>query len=1034
VVHGKFNDNFYTIAPDNVTLTAKLGKNNPTPEILRQDHGSVIRNVTRETLLNRAVRRQTTVLHAGDLPRFALGAVQKNGTNAPPQLNLGEVSITFVHNGIEYSLEMADDISVRHLPHGNEWTMRWNDLQGCEIKVLAAIMGETGIAAKITITGNSKGQFLLSIGNYRETTRTFEPSYFTKESVPFTPTVKNILKNHPKNDVLLNFWDMQSDAANVDMHWKWGLYTETEPEFTENKETIRCLVNASPVYLAATVSPLDKPFPSLPEDTSAIEKEIFASKTYFEKLLDSVQIKTESEILNAGIHHALLNLEYCFMSEGDISGWLEGGHYWNCYWTNNYQISAAIAAGQYDRARKTLVFYGTNKDGCDPAALNGRATAISEISAGDATAGNGASSQSAAKNYYGYDGLPYFLHQLWEYVEHTGDISIVSEIYESVDRNLKYLIHKRKTANGLLSWHLHCNSFLYQADGLALFGDALSPSIILAYGFEKFSKLLDTIGKTDCASFYSSLAASVKVKIDRALWDKKQNCYAALRDYADNSYYGHYYTDLVFPMLYGDVPEEHKILLLLHLKDTLLLKSKSTGAVLMRVGKLKPSQFGNDNVMPVQMCEAARAFCAAGDNETGYALVLAAAHANSVFTESPGSSPERLSDEGKGEYNYMFGNPAGSLFYSAVTGVFGIKITDMGTRLNFYPSLPLGETWKISLPYAEITANGKGYSISLPDTSNVKHFIFSICGNFTQPEIFMNDIAVSFSVASALGGSRITAEAEMPSSKKIKITVKFKEAVLESPPEIHVQKRESFTSDVRALPGQPNVFDKAGIYNILLEDKNQNAYLAQKIIIDEPVLPFVCTDTLTEENLSLANFYNNETVTVVDNLGNMSEQNIYFDEETASKYQMNVKARFIRLEAGWSNEKKQAIEKSSFPDRICIPINTRIRAIELLYCTSCAIHLTNAEPGEIILRYANKSEIIPIAHGKNFDSVWRHFASNTKWVPAKDHWFGANSLVLACDPCMSVSEMEIQMKLPDAQLSVIAAKVFSSPLASSKIR
>ena len=1009
----KRDDFFYSIEPDNITLTASLGAKNPAPQVHRQDHSSRMNTVQRETLLNRGVRRHTTVLHGGDLPRFALGAVQKSGSSAPPQLNLGEVSIELTCNNTGYPLEKADEITARHLPYGFEWTMRWDSLPGCVVRLSAAIMGESGITAKLETEGNSKGTFLITLGGYRETTRTFEPSYFTKESVLFTPSI-TIDSGHI---------DMKCDAPNVLMHWKWAFYTERKIEIREKNGAIHCAAPADTVYMAAVVAPLNKPLPPLPENPSAIENEMTASRAYFEKLLAGSTVKTSSNVLDAGVHHALLNLEYCYMAEGDCSGWLEGGHYWNCYWTNNYQISAAIAAGQYERARKTLLFYGTAKDGCDPLALTGRAT--------------GASQESNFQGY-GYDGLPYYLYQLWQYVEHTGDLSVVSQVFESVDRNLRYLIQERKNKSGLYSWHLHCNSFLYQADCLALHGDALSPSIMLAYGLDKFAKLLDRIGKKETADFYAQLASAANEKIESVLWNSEYNRYAALRDYAGNDYYAHYYTDLIFPMLYGENRAERKFLSLLHLKDSLLLDGPY-GGLLMRVGKLKPVQFGNDNVMPVQMCEAARAFCAAGDRDSGYKLVWAAALANSIYTESPGSSPERLSDEGKGEYNYMFGNPAGSLLYGAISGVFGVTVTGMGTCLNFFPSMPIGQIWELKLPYVHISAGTEGYTVSLPDDSKVKNLVFSVCAAFKRIDISVNGKAADYSTEPALGGTRVTLKTGVPADKNLRIGLRIEEAVLENPAPLRLQKGEPFTHDQEALPGaspeaslrvlpnQPNSFDRAGIHNILLLDEKHNAYVAQKIIVEETIVSPVSTEGLTGKAISISGLYNSDTVTTVDNLGNVWDHEMNFGDETAAEYSINPKAQIVKIESGRSSDTSQTVEAGAFPNRVRLPVHQNISALELLYTSSCAVHLTNAQLGEIILRYENDITTIPIISGKNFDSIWQHFASGTKHIPAKGgmEGSGANSYVIRCDSAKLLAEVEIRINRPDAQLGLIAVKTFT---------
>lgn len=70
-----------------------------------------------------------------------------------------------------------------------------------------------------------------------------------------------------------------------------------------------------------------------------------------------------------------------------------------------------------------------------------------------------------------------------------------------------------------------------------------------------------------------------------------------------------YYTDYVFPVLYGKCGAEDSYSMMNRLKDRLTYFSDEIGERLMRVGEFKPSMFGNDNVMPTQAAEAARVFC-----------------------------------------------------------------------------------------------------------------------------------------------------------------------------------------------------------------------------------------------------------------------------------------------------------------------------------------------------------------------------------------------------------------------------------------
>lgn len=135
----------------------------------------------------------------------------------------------------------------------------------------------------------------------------------------------------------------------------------------------------------------------------------------------------------------------------------------------------------------------------------------------------------------------------------------------------------------------------------------------------------------------------------------------------------------MLPVLYGEESAESTALGLARMKERLAYHSDETGETLMRVGELRPSMFGTDSVMPAQTAEAARACFLAGDTKTGLALMCGVARAATVFTEQPGSFPERMDAAGKGEYNYMFGNPSASYLYT-VTYFYGHYSKSISTQ------------------------------------------------------------------------------------------------------------------------------------------------------------------------------------------------------------------------------------------------------------------------------------------------------------------------------------------------------------------
>lgn len=187
-----------------------------------------------------------------------------------------------------------------------------------------------------------------------------------------------------------------------------------------------------------------------------------------------------------------------------------------------------------------------------------------------------------------------------------------------------------------------------------------------------------------------------------------------------------YYTDYVFPVLYGKCGAEDSYIMMNRLKDRLTYFSDETGERLMRVGEFKPSMFGNDNVMPTQAAEAARAFFAIGDLKTGLELLQGIARGVLSFTEQPGSFPERMDDAGKGEYNYMFSNPSASYIYTYISGLFGIRRKDGGKVLQINCAFPENTSKAcLKLPYAEIAFKGDPRSCFLKIKTKARKILLS---------------------------------------------------------------------------------------------------------------------------------------------------------------------------------------------------------------------------------------------------------------------------------------------------------------------
>ena len=224
------------------------------------------------------------------------------------------------------------------------------------------------------------------------------------------------------------------------------------------------------------------------------------------------------------------------------------------------------------------------------------------------------------------DGIPYYIYELSQYIDCTGDTSLLNEIWPALSKGIDRVWKVRDdNHNGLLNWHMGCNAFLYQADHLALPGDAASPSLMMAAMLEKAAVLAELIGKKSEAERWRIRSLKMYELLIPGLWNEKSGVFYSHVDQQNIAHLCHYYTDMVFPSLYTDLPEIYGWQSLDYLKNSLCFESNSgvnhDTLLLMRVGDLEPTVFGSDNVMPVQMAETARAFFKTGDNMTGLRML-----------------------------------------------------------------------------------------------------------------------------------------------------------------------------------------------------------------------------------------------------------------------------------------------------------------------------------------------------------------------------------------------------------------------------
>jgi len=665
----------YQVNKNGYSISIKPEWNN-TLKMPRMSYVNVVDSVIYAENFNRGIKRGNTILVTGDKPRFAIMNNLNQDKLDPDLMKLGDGMIRIKIDGQEEWLHLQKNISVVFNPGSTEYNCTLNSFTGLKIHLLVSQAQDWGAVIKLTCSNISDQNIKLNAGllygGFRICGRTVDAYYFSPDA---------------KEDLSKNRLDTIKNATQIssaDTPDKIIIYqiSGNAPVINGGKvlysqELMIKAAESKALYFVVDKS-LEKYSRYNTMTLANADSLIQESKNYYENILRAYTISTPNKTLDAGFKTAVLNFDNIYAE----NAWLEGVHWWSAYWTNNYQISAAISLGQIVQAKKALDYFNSTENGPAPVLTH---------------TGNPVANSWA-------DGLPYYLHQLIQYYNYTGDIDLLKKIWPKLTISIpKFFALRDPDNNGLLNWHLGANSFLYQADHLEMPGDAASPSLMIAGMLDKMSVIAKEIGEDDDANKCKSLSEKMYVNLNKILWDSQNGAFYNHKDLQNIYHSSHYYTDLVFPTLYTNLPKMIGWQSLEYLYQTLWINNYKGEKSLMRVGDFKPSIFGNDNVMPVQMSEAARAYFKEGDFDKGIKLMESVALASTVFTEAPGSFPERMGDDGKGEANYLFGNPIGSFIYTTINGLFGIGLSDNGKRFEWAPSFPVNwDHANLLLPYAKI--------------------------------------------------------------------------------------------------------------------------------------------------------------------------------------------------------------------------------------------------------------------------------------------------------------------------------------------
>lgn len=952
----------YELRPDGV-IAGSRERRRRIGKIARTAHSGHVLEVEPDSFFNRTLARGYVRLAAGDEPECALFVSNPEPSTSPYQHVLGMLRGVLITEDGRVPFTESDRLETEFRPSSTLYRM---EIRGHTVTLEASLYGSSGICA---VARSDGGTLELSFGGCLFSGRTFSASYIARDARTI------------RSRVCGSDGDYVTEAD--DLSFDYG----GRPPVTErcvirfrgtnmrSSATDGTAVATAAGELAFSAVCIRGDLPAGDDgitDYAAAVAAIASERAYYDSLLGIAHAKTPSAVLDAGFS--------CNIAEHDRgyveNAWYEGVHWWNCYWTNNYQISAAVSLGQYERAARALRFFGGNESGYACTDASGRC--IKKLY-----------NHKCGRELRGYDGIPYYLYQLAQYTDATGDLSVFLDIYDNIRLTLADMELARFNAEtGLYNFHTHCNAFMYQADHIGMPGSATAISLMMAGGFDSLAGLCETAGLGDDAAEYRRRAEALRANAVRYLWNSREGRFYSHLDYQNRLHSASYYTDYIFPALYSGLGGDYAAGPLKRVKSALMYVSPATGLPMLRVGDFMPSIFGNDNPMPTQQCEAARAFAGRGESGLACGMLEAAALASTIFTESPGSSPERFSDDGKGEANYLFGNPCGSFIHAFVAGLFGVRVCDLGKTLEIAPSFPAGWTGaEIALPYA-------GYSYRLNDgilTLDIQNgggcesvlVTLRHCGCST-PEVAGGRLADMSVCGNGETAIRIGAAAGH---------VRLSLRTAGYPPE------EAYTlGHDRSVAPEP--FTAAASSFIDVPDNAGSAH--------------VCSAWRTGDDFVIrlrADGFDGDLYRAGGCL---------FRTSRADGNTVHV----CRISGGVSDTETGEITQPPYPSEVCMKVGAAAAAVALFYVPELASRLTGDTVGRIILAYADGGEaIVPLADGVNMSSVYKNSAEGTIRVALGNGTGEDKACVLAlpCDRGRILDRITISLDTADAELALIAA-------------
>jgi hypothetical protein len=370
-----------------------------------------------------------------------------------------------------------------------------------------------------------------------------------------------------------------------------------------------------------------------------------------------------------------------------------------------------------------------------------------------------------------------------------------------------------------------------------------------------------------------------------------------------------------------------------------------------------------------------------------------------------------MDNYGKGEANYIFGNPIGSFAYSVVSGLFGFSLVDEGKTFRCSPAFPSEwDTADFQLPYGSIS-----YRKSV-EGSIIKaiYRISSVPARKLEFSVLIDSKTImDINCADSCGEKKLITEF---GKKK----VLFVSSEISNSVEIEIKYLAQENTANRKIK-KLSTSDSCTINSELLETIDKSR-----------IEPLDLKKYCNSEKIRAISGWRNEDLLIDLSKYEKSDGKIEFEGIPFKVIKNAASAadgvRMVLLEHSKSHPYTGKTIISDYPHSIGISIGNNVKGLILLYASECQSRQTGINVGEILLNYdSGVVKRIPLNVGKNIDTLFSHFAEETIPIdisssmqshpgqPGTDY---INILVIPCNSEMFLSNVEFDIELPDVQLGL----------------